>query len=102
MWIAKVVKIHKNVTSVALAHHITPIFGLFRCASISWFEVVSKSVSKWYFFGFPVNQVIPVFPVSQVIPVIPVSQVIPVIPVRQAIPVSPVSESSESSESNNL
>ena len=26
------------------------IFYLFRCASISWFEVVSQWVSNWYFF----------------------------------------------------
>ena len=61
----------------------------FRCASISWFQVVSE----WLiFFGFPVNQVIPVIPVSQVIPVIPVSQVISVTPISQVIPVIPVSQ----------
>ena len=36
MWIAKVVKLHKNVTSVALAHHITPIFGLFLICQERW------------------------------------------------------------------
>ena len=43
------------------------------------------------FFGFPVNQVIPVIPVSQVIPVIPVIPASPVSPVSPVRPVSPVS-----------
>ena len=71
----------------------TSTYYLFRCASISWFEVFSQWVSQsLMFFGFPVNQVIPVIPVSQVIPVIPVSQVIPAS--------SDSSESSESSKSS--
>ena len=43
-------------------------FDFFRCASISWFQVVSQWVSESFmFFGFPVNQVKQVMQVMQVI-----------------------------------
>ena len=62
-----------------------PHLDIFRCASISWFQVVSQWVSQWgMFFGFPVSQVILVISVSQVIAVSPVSPLSPLSPVRLA------------------